>query len=150
VQPGFGAGTPTAGSVIFTATFVTNANSSGQFSLGGKTTLTLGEVPVSAGSIAVLSASRSSGSLLPGIFTGYTSTGQRVNISPVTYVIKSQYLGSADFTASAYSLGVAETVTRDTTQTVIVVTPNPAQFAQVVTITATVRNVGGLIAPWAA
>jgi ELWxxDGT repeat protein len=42
VPSGRGAGTPTGGSVIFTATFISNANSTGQFLLGGKTTIAIG------------------------------------------------------------------------------------------------------------
>jgi hypothetical protein len=46
------------------------------------------------------------------------------------------------------SAGLGEIISRDTTQTVIkAATPTPAQYAQVVTITVKVRNVGGLIAP---
>ena len=44
--PGFGSGSPTSGTVVFTDTMVTNSSSSGTFQLGGKTTITLGSAPV--------------------------------------------------------------------------------------------------------
>jgi ELWxxDGT repeat protein len=148
VQPGFGVGTPTGGAVVFTATFVTNANSSGQFSLGAKTTVTIGQVPVNSSGKAVLNADMFSGGVLPGVVTGYTNSGQHVNFSPVTYVIKGQYTGSGNFTASAVSAGQVESVTRASTRTVITgASPSPAHVGQVVTLTATVQTLGGSSAP---
>jgi ELWxxDGT repeat protein len=145
---GFGAGSPMSGTVLFTDTIVTNSSSSGTFQLGGKTTRTLGSASVGAGGVAVLNAGVAAGLVLPGVITGYLSNGTRANITPVTHVIKAQYSGNADFRAGGSSAGLGEIISRDTTQTVIkAATPNPAQFAQVVTITATVKSVGGLIAP---
>jgi ELWxxDGT repeat protein len=145
---GFGGGAPANGSVQFTDTIVTNSSSSGTFLLGGKTTITLGSVPVSAGGVAILNAGVATGVILPGVITGYRSNGTRANLSPVTHIIKAQYSGNADFTAGNLSAGLGEIISRDTTQTVIkAATPTPAQYAQVVTITATVRSVSSLIAP---
>jgi ELWxxDGT repeat protein len=145
---GFGSGSPASGNMLFTDTIVTNASSAGTFLLGGKTTITLGSAPVGAGGVAIFHAGVASGQVLPGVITGFLANGTHANISPVTHVIKAQYSGNFDFTAGGSSAGLGEIVSRDTTQTVIkAVTPNPAQFAQVVTITAIIRSVGGSVAP---
>jgi ELWxxDGT repeat protein len=145
---GFGSGTPTGGKVVFTDTIVTNASRTGTFLLGGETTMTLGSAPVGAGGVAVWSEGLAAGRVLPGAITAFLTDGTKANISPVTHVIKAQYLGNADFTASTSSTGKGEIISRDTTETVIKsATPNSAQFGQVVTMTAIVRTLGALIGP---
>jgi ELWxxDGT repeat protein len=143
-QTGFGAGTPTNGLVVFTATFITNADNLGHFSLGGKSTVTLGQANVDSTGKAVLSAAALRGVLLPGVVTGYTSSGQHVDLSAVTYVIKGQYTGNTNFVTSPVSAGQPELVTKTRTQTVLTgASPTPASAGQVVTLTATVQSVGG-------
>ena len=146
---GFGSGSPTSGNVVFTDTIVTNSSSSGTFQLGGKTTITLGSASVGAGGITVLNAGQATGLVLPGVMTIYFNNGTRANITPVADTIKAQYLGNADFTPGALSTGLPEIIARDPTQAIITaVTPSPAQFDQSVTLTATIKAVGGgLIAP---
>jgi ELWxxDGT repeat protein len=144
----FGIGSPASGRVVFTDTIVTNASSTGTFLLGGKMTITLGSAPVSTGGVAVLGAGLAAGRVLPGVITGFLADGTKTDITPVTHVIKAQFLGNADFTASSMSAGKGEIISRDTTETVIKsAMPNPAQFGQVVTMTAIVRTLGGLIGP---
>jgi hypothetical protein len=140
---------PTGGSVLFTDTIVTNADSSGHFLLGGKLTLTIGLVSVGAGGTAVLNASLtgSPAVVLPGVITDFLSNGQPANTSPVNHIIKGQYTGSGSFFGSNPSLGKAETISKDSTQTTFAVTPSPAQFGQVVTMTATVKSLGGSLMP---
>jgi ELWxxDGT repeat protein len=145
---GLGGGSPSGGTVLFTDTILTNSSSSGTFLIGAKTTFTLGSATVSTGGIAVLNTGVAAGLVLPGVITAYLANGTQANITPVIHEIKAQYSGSANFTASVLSAGLGEIISRDATQTVIkAATPNPAQYAQVVTITATVTSVGGLIAP---
>jgi ELWxxDGT repeat protein len=143
--PGQGTGFPTTGSVLFTDILLTNADASGHFLLGGKTTLTIGRRPVSAGGKAVLDAAVTGGVILPGAITGYLSNGQAANLSPVSHFIKAQYEGgSANFAGSpSPSAGALETISRDHTETTIQVSPTPSRFGQVVRITATVKSLGG-------
>ncbi len=146
---GFGGGSPTSGTVTFIDTILTNSSSSGTFLQGGKTTLMLGSASVGAGGVAVLSAGQAAGLVLPGVITAYLSNGTRADVTPVGDTITAQVLGNADYSAGAVSSGVAETISRDPTQAVIIdVTPAPAQFSQTVTLTAIIRAVGGgVIAP---
>jgi ELWxxDGT repeat protein len=147
--PRFSTGPPADGTVLFTDTILTNSTRSGTFLLGGKTTVTLGSVSVGAGGVAVLNAGQAERILLPGAMTIFNSNATPGNISPVAHTIRAQYTGDVDFAASADSAGVSETVSRDPTVAVITgVSPSQAEFGQIVTLTATIRAVGGgLIAP---
>jgi ELWxxDGT repeat protein len=143
--PGMGMGTPTTGSVLFTDILLTNADASGHFLLGGKTTLTIGRRPVDASGKAVLDATVAAGLVLPGVITGYLNNGQPANLSPVSHFIKAQYQGgSANFAGSPNpSTSAREVISQDQTETTIKVSPTPSRFGQAVTITGTVRSLGG-------